>query len=90
MNQNSKMWLLRTAKIANRSSRSIYSYLFYPNQYSKFFELACEELFSKILDEFESQGVGIMTAGMGSVPNLQQFEKVDWEAEKFDPFGVGS
>ena len=67
-------------RIAERSKRSVYSYLFYPWQYSKFFELAIEEFISVILDE-EVEGV----VENESFPDMP---RVDFNQETFDPFGV--
>ena len=67
-------------------SRTIYSYLFSERQYSKFFELAVENLFTDILDEMaESEDEPNAPEGV----KLPAFERVDFNAENFDPFGVG-
>lgn len=68
-------------RIAKRSKRSVYSYLFYPWQYSKFFELAIEEFVSVILDE-EVEGV------VDNEP-LPEMPRVDLSGDNFDPFNLG-
>ena len=74
-NPNSRNWILRIARITERSHRSIYSYLFGDCQYSKFFELAVENVFTDILDEQLLK---------------DQETDIDFDAENFDPFNVGS
>ena len=73
------------ARIAERNNRSIYSYLFHQHQYSMFFELAVENLITDILDEHREES----DEALDDLPiNLPPFEKVDFDAEEFRPFGA--
>ena len=72
----SRNWILRIARIAERNDRSLYSYMFYPGQYSLIFELACENLFQDILDAADPTLVSSETAD--DVNSLRE--------DVFDPF----
>jgi len=52
-----------------------------------FFELAAEELFTKVLDELAA-GSGGQTEEEASEVILPPFEKVDFTQKTFNPFGV--
>lgn len=84
----------RTAKIASRNNRSLYSYLFREGQYSKFFELAAENLFEWVLEQSADAPVDADMpvqdgTGEGAVPPEHDLPLVDLTEEHFDPFNVG-
>ena len=76
----------RIARIATRNHRSLYSYLFREGQFSKFFELAVENLFQVILDDVREAS----EEGEASPERVveESVEPVDFDKEVFDPFNV--
>lgn len=88
-NPNSKKWILRTARIADRNKRSLYSYLFGNRQYTKFFEYAAENLFQVILDDSVDPNADADAPVEDTVAGAEPMAEIDFDAEVFDPFNVG-